>query len=152
VRDRRNGQVYATDGQRSIPVQKKQPLPPPPEATPPPVLTDATGQPLPPDQQPQPIVEQPVEVAPETPIPYVDPDTVQNATHYMTQAFSNKVPPDDFVTGVKMFVPSEIVEAIKNMGVDQFLVRVGGLQPGHPLLSQAGKNWARKVATILTGE
>ena len=148
IRDKRNGQVYATDGVKAIPVQKKQPLAPPPAATQ--VVVDEQGNQtiveVPSEQQAPP----PAETA--APIPYVEPEKVAIAANYMLQAFSNNVPPDDFVTGVKMFIPKEIVAALEQMGPEDFLRRVGGLPDEHPLLSQAGKNWVRKVSKRLLGE
>ena len=145
IRDRRNGQVYATDGTKAIPVQRKQPLAPPPVQT---VAVNEAGEPI----QAVP-AEAPVEPqAVEAPIPYVEPDKVAFATEYMTKAYGNNIDPGDFVTGVKMFIPPELVAAIREMGVEDFLRRVGGLADDHPLLSQAGKNWSRKVAKHMVGE
>jgi hypothetical protein len=109
---------------------------------------DEQGNPIPVTEQVQQVQQ---EVQP-TSIPYLPPENVQLATDYMTKAFGNNVDPGDFVTGVKMFVPVEVIEAIRTMGVDDFLVRVGGLVPGHPLLTQAGKNWSRKAGKLLVGE
>ncbi len=150
IRDRRTKQTYATDGHQMIPVvRKQQPLPEASlqaepehvEGQPPSEVDAATVQPVIEEQQPQ------------VSIPYIPPETVALATNYMTQAFSNNVEPEAFVTGVKMFIPPDVVNAIRQLGAEGFLRQVGGLteETSH-LLSMAGKNWSRKVARYLVGE
>ncbi len=149
IRDKRNGQVYATDGRSAIPVKRKDELPPAPpqqqDAAPP-----VEGQADPAGAAQAAPAETPV--ATEAPIPYIPPETVAVATDYMSKAFGNNIDPGTFVTGIRMFIPAEIVEAIRQMGPEDFLRRVGCLPDEHPLLTQAGKNWARKVGKHLVGE
>lgn len=154
IRDRRNGQVYATDGTKAIPVQRRQQqvvAPPPVPAEPVvegveeamPVATEGAEAGPPP-------VEQQAQV--EVPIPYIPPETVTIATQYLLTAYSNKTDPQAVASSVRAYLSNDVIEAIRAMGVVNFLRRVGNLPPSSPLLEQHGKNWCRLVAKHLTGE
>jgi hypothetical protein len=75
------------------------------------------------------------------------------AAQFMESALIGDTEPADFARAARNLVPSltsgPLQSLLRTQGVDAFLSRVAKLNPGSTLLSQAGKNWARKVAAAL---
>jgi len=100
--------------------------------------------------------------APAVPVPDPNADPTEaivtdeemtRAIQFMESALAGDTDPGDFARAARNLVPSltsgPLQELLKTQGVDAFLVRVAKLSPGSSLLSQAGKNWTRKVAAAL---
>ena len=85
------------------------------------------------------------------PIP-IDPATVTRIIDYMEKAFVGGQDPAVVAQSSRAMVPEEILAAIRDSGVDDFLAKVAKLPSTSPLATQAGKNWARKLGKVLTGE
>ncbi len=130
IRDKRTNQVYATDGTRTVPVQRIQPAA---------QVNPETGEVVPP-------------APPEAPIPYIDPDTVKIATTFMLNGLQNDIDPATFAESARAHVPKEIVGALNTMNLDDFLSKVAQLDATSPLRTQRGRNWLRKVHKHLMGE
>lgn len=81
----------------------------------------------------------------------LDPSDVAAAVQFMEGACNNDVDPAQFATTARSLVPMSILASIRAQGVDHFLANVAKLDEGSILNSQKGRNWVRKVATILLG-
>ncbi len=124
VVDRRTNQRYATDGVQIAPVVKT--VAPPGEQA---ALTTPAA---------------PV-------IPYLEPADVTRAVDYMLNAFRNNTDPQAFAETIRPHITAEMLTAIRDLGVDDFLGKVAQLDGTHLLRTQAGRNWTTKVAKVLVG-
>lgn len=88
----------------------------------------------------------------ETPELQIDPAQVAGATQLLELAFSNNHDPQVVATSVKSQIPEGILQAIRETSIDDFLIKVAKLPSTSPLLTQAGRNWTRKLGKALTGE
>ena len=155
-----DGQMYTHDGQGNfLPVQrtrrlrqqpKRQAPPPPPPAPPPP---DA-----PPEVQQQHAqqVEQHAKVVKEAQIAQavqqLDRDQVAMAVSYLENAFRGNQDPTTVAQSLRSqgLVPTAVLQFLRDQGVDVLLEKVARLEASSPFTNQAGRNWIRKVAKVLT--
>jgi hypothetical protein len=79
----------------------------------------------------------------------VSPAEVALAISFIENAYRNSTDPVVFARSVRTTVPAQIVDYIREYGVDHFLAHVAKIPDGTPLASMAGKNYLRKVAKIL---
>lgn len=86
------------------------------------------------------------------PVPAIPPATVKIATDFLETAFRNGQDPAEVATSVRSMVPTDVLTAIKQLGIDGFLEKVARLDGTSPLSSQAGRNWSRKLGKALVGE
>lgn len=84
--------------------------------------------------------------------PPIDPEKVAMATMFLQTAFANNHDPVNVATTARSAVPEEILQAIRDHGVDDFLNKVAKLPSTSPLSTQAGRNWTRKLGKALIGE
>jgi hypothetical protein len=84
-------------------------------------------------------------------VPEIAPATVKIAIDYLETAYRNSQPPETVAQSVKSMVPSDVLTAIRVLGVDGFLDDVARIDGTSPLSSQGGRNWARKLAKTLLG-
>lgn len=97
------------------------------------------GAPTPPPGGPRPLSP---EVATQLPI----------VVGYLERALSNNTDPDTLAQSYKTMVPNEILMGISEMGIEDFLLKVGNVPMSSPLFgSLASKNWLRKVQKALIG-
>lgn len=82
----------------------------------------------------------------------IDPAQVAGATQLLELAFSNNHDPLVVATSVKSQIPEGILQAIRETSIDDFLIKVAKLPSTSPLLTQAGRNWTRKLGKALIGE
>lgn len=127
VRDKRSGQTFVQSGPHMVPVVKK------PKVIPATVQPDGT-------------------VAPEIVMPQVDDARLQQLMTFLSNAFAGGQDPIVVAQSGRSSVPDAIIAWIREHGVDTFISKVAKLPPGSPLLTQAGKNWIRKVGKELTGD
>jgi hypothetical protein len=81
----------------------------------------------------------------------LDPDAVRNAVQFLEAACANETDPAQFASSARSLVPVSILAAIRAQGVDHFLAKVAKIEEGSILNTQHGRNWIKKVATILLG-
>jgi hypothetical protein len=81
----------------------------------------------------------------------LDPDAVSNAVQFLEAACSNETDPAQFAASARSLVPPSILASIRAKGVDHFLANVAKIEEGSILNTQHGRNWIKKVATILLG-
>jgi hypothetical protein len=87
------------------------------------------------------------------PIPDIAPATVKIAVDFLESAYRNGQDPGEVATSVRSMVPTDVITAIRNLGIDGFLSNVAKLDPASsPLASQAGRNWTRKLGKALVGD
>jgi hypothetical protein len=86
------------------------------------------------------------------PLPEIAPATVKIAVDFLESAYRNGQDPTEVATSVRSMVPTDVLAAIKQLGIDGFLTNVAKLDAGSPLSSQAGRNWTRKLGKALLGE
>lgn len=83
----------------------------------------------------------------------VSDEELKIAMNFMESALAADADPVNFARTARNLAPSltsgPVQELLRTQGVDAFLVRVSKIDPGSALLSQHGKNWARKVAAVL---
>ncbi len=95
---------------------------------------------------------------PEIVLPEVDPAQVTLVVNYLERAFAARTEPEIVAQSGRTTVPEEILTWIRThdteatSGVDLFMAKVAKLPGTSPLLSQAGKNWLRKVGKALAGD
>jgi hypothetical protein len=95
---------------------------------------------------------------PEIVLPEVDPNQVAMVVSYLERAFTAHQEPEVVAQSGRTAVPEEILTWIRThdteqaSGVDLFMSKVAKLPGTSPLLSQAGKNWLRKVGKALVGD
>jgi hypothetical protein len=95
---------------------------------------------------------------PELVLPEVDPQRVTFVVDYLERAFAGRQDPEVVAQSGRTAVPEEILTWIRThdtdqvSGVDLFMAKVAKLPGTSPLLSQAGKNWLRKVGKALVGD
>lgn len=82
-------------------------------------------------------------------IPALDPDLVKTAVLFMEAAYKNNTDPKTFAEGARPNVGASILQAIRQLGVTDFLTKVAKLEATSPLMTQGGRNWSKKVATYL---
>ena len=102
-----------------------------------------------PGAQPESAEAAPPPGPPPRPIPQVDPAEVAIAINFMENAVRNGTSPEEFAKTARNLVPTDILEFIAAVGVDDFLNQVAHLEPGSPLTTQNGRNFARGVAKYL---
>jgi hypothetical protein len=85
-------------------------------------------------------------------LPNISPITIKVAVDYLENAYRNAHEPDAVATSVRSIVPAEIMEAIRQLGVEGFLNDVAKIQAESPLSTQGGRNWARKLGKSLLGQ
>lgn len=117
------GNKYVLDAQGNLTPVKKKPPPPP---------------------QPGPNGEPPIPVIPE--------EKISTIITYLERAFAGGQEPEVVAQSGRSMVPPEILQAIRDHGVDGFLSKVAKLPGTSPLANQAGRNWMRKVGKELVGE
>lgn len=88
----------------------------------------------------------------EPPIPAIAPATVKIAVEFLESAFRNGQDPAEVATSVRSMVPTDVLTAIKQLGIDGFLEKVAKLDGTSPLSNQAGRNWTRKLGKALLGD
>jgi hypothetical protein len=88
----------------------------------------------------------------EQPIPAIAPATVKIAVEFLESAFRNGQDPAEVATSVRSMVPTDVLTAIKQLGIDGFLEKVARLDSTSPLANQAGRNWTRKLGKALLGD
>jgi hypothetical protein len=85
-------------------------------------------------------------------IPAVDPDMVAQAVSFMEGAYRSGTDPKTFADSARPMVPPTVLGAIRTLGVTDFLIKVAKLDGTSALMTQSGRNWAKKVAAHLLGE
>lgn len=82
----------------------------------------------------------------------LDRDQVDAAVKYLEAACRNNVEAATVTSSARSLglVPSSVLRYLQVHGVDDLLTKVAGLEATSPLMTQAGRNWARKVAKGLT--
>jgi hypothetical protein len=78
-----------------------------------------------------------------------DPGEVAIAINFMENALKNNTDPAQFAATARNLIPGDILRFIAHVGVDDFLNKVANLEPGSPLTTQTGRNFARAVAKQL---
>lgn len=84
-------------------------------------------------------------------VPEIAPATAKIAIDYLETSYRNSQPPELVAQSVKTLVPSDVLTAIRVLGVDGFLDDVAKIDGASPLSTQGGRNWARKLAKVLLG-
>ena len=100
---------------------------------------------------------QPLRQAPPAPpipsAPSIDPSTIAMAVQYLESAVNARTTPEQFAQSARSMVPAGILEAIREMGIDEFLTKVAKVPASSPLRStQEGRNFIREVGAQLLGE
>lgn len=93
--------------------------------------------------------------APAVQVPEIPADQLERIKDMLERAFENGTEPEVVAQTAKAALAGreEIFTAVRQLGgVDQFLLKVANLPSTSPLLTQAGKNWVRKVSKALVGE
>lgn len=85
-------------------------------------------------------------------IPPLDPATVKTAIEYMEGAFRAGTEAKMFADTARPMIPANVLAAIRELGIDEFLAKVAQLDATSPLATQGGRNWRRNVAKHLLGE
>lgn len=122
VRDESGNKYMLDDSGKLTPVKKKPPPPPQP---------GPNGEP---------------------PIPQIPEATINTTISYLERAFAGNQDPDVVAQSGRSMVSPEILQAIRDHGVDGFLTKVAKLPSTSTLANQAGRNWMRKVGKALVGE
>lgn len=81
--------------------------------------------------------------------PQLDPVEVVTAVALMEASVRNGTDPAVFAASVRSMIPRDILDRIREQGIDKFLTETAKLDPGSPLATQMGRNFMRKVARIL---
>lgn len=92
--------------------------------------------------------EEPLELQQPPPRP-PDAKEVSLAIRFMESALSNGTDPAAFAQTARSMIPADILRYIAAVGVDEFLNGVARLEPGSPLTTQNGRNFARAVGKVL---
>lgn len=71
------------------------------------------------------------------------------AVKFMESAIQNGTAPEAFAATARSMIPTDILVYIQHVGIDEFLNKVAVLEPGSPLTTQRGRNFARAVARVL---
>lgn len=79
----------------------------------------------------------------------LNPNDIKVAVGFMENAVRNNQDPVQFAESAKSMVPGDILLVIKQMGVEEFLVKVAKVDESSPLMSMNGKNFMRKVVNYL---
>jgi len=85
----------------------------------------------------------------EAKLPDISPATIKIAVDFLEMAYKNGQEPADVATSVRSMIPTEIITAIRELGIDGFLTKVAKLDGTSPLSSQGGRNWTRKLGKAL---
>lgn len=123
---------------------------------PPQVVEDATGQRfvqsgnrlIPVKRKPKVVT---TEAGTEIEVPAIDQDTIKMMLSLLENAYGNKVDPETVAQSARPRIPPEVMGWLQEHGIDLFMSKVAKLPGTSPLVSQAGKNWLRKVGEVLTG-
>lgn len=84
-------------------------------------------------------------------VPAIEPDTIKTMLSLLENAFSNRMEPEIVAQSARPHMPVEVMGWVQEHGIDLFMSKVAKLPGTSPLMSQAGKNWLRKVGEVLTG-
>ena len=74
---------------------------------------------------------------------------IRNAITFLEGPLVNGMPPEIVGQTARNLIPSEILNYMATVGIDEFLKKVTQLEPNSPLNSQRGRNFCRKVAAFL---
>ena len=86
-------------------------------------------------------------------LPQVDPAQVAMAIGYLEKAFANNTDPAVVAQSGRTYMGEQLLVAIRDLGVEQFLLKVGKVPMSSPLVGNLkGKNWVRAVGKALVGE
>jgi hypothetical protein len=87
-------------------------------------------------------------------LPQIPEETVAMVVGYLERAYSAGTEPEIVAQSARASVPEPILMAIRDVGgVDAFLTKVAKLPSSSPLsMTQAGRNWVKKVGKALIGE
>jgi hypothetical protein len=85
------------------------------------------------------------------PLPKLDPEIVAQSVAYLERAFAGNQDPDVVAQSVRPLLPDDVLAALRDLGVDQFMSRIARLPVSSQLNTQGGKNWVRKVGAALVG-
>jgi hypothetical protein len=89
----------------------------------------------------------------EPPLPEIDPQQMAQAVGLLERAFAGNQEPEVVAQSAVSMIPPDVMECLRRMGLEEFLVKVAKLPASSPLLAnQAGKNWIRKFGKALVGE
>jgi hypothetical protein len=83
--------------------------------------------------------------------PAIDAADVASAIQYMESAVQSGADPAAFAASARNLIPSNILQLVASVGIDEFLAKVAQLSQDSPLRSQVGRNFARDVAKQLLG-
>lgn len=83
------------------------------------------------------------------PPPQIPAATIKLAVDFLEAAFRNGQDPAGVATSVRSMIPADVITAIRDLGIDDFLANVAKLDATSPLQSQAGRNWSRKLGKVL---
>lgn len=81
----------------------------------------------------------------------IDAADVASAIQYMESAVQSGADPAAFAASARNLIPSNILQLVDSVGIDEFLAKVAKLSQDSPLRSQVGRNFARDVAKHLLG-
>lgn len=82
----------------------------------------------------------------------IPPEQVAFATSVLERAFSNGTAPEKVAATISTALSPEILQAIRDHGVDGFLNKVAKLGAASPLRRQDGINWLRKLGKAILGD
>lgn len=84
-------------------------------------------------------------------VPVIAPEQVQMAVSFLERAVQGGQDPETVAQGARTLVPDEIIQAIRDLGVDGFMQKVAKVPGSSPLANQEGRNWVRKFGKALVG-
>jgi len=82
--------------------------------------------------------------------PALNPIEVAAAIQFMENALVNGTDPVQFAASARAMVPAQVLHSLREMGPDRFL-DLARVPEGSQLLTQAGRNFVRKIARALLG-
>jgi hypothetical protein len=82
-------------------------------------------------------------------VPEIPVTTIKAAVDFLESAYRNNQDPSEVATSVRSMIPTDVMTAIRELGIDGFLTNVAKLDGTSPLASQAGRNWSRKLGKSL---
>lgn len=96
-------------------------------------------------------------VSPELPpaplaLPTLDAGQVAQTIKFLEGAFDGGQDPETVARMAQSVAPPELIQAIRDHGVDRVMLEVAKLPGTSSLSSQAGRNWIRKLGKVLAGD
>ena len=85
-------------------------------------------------------------------LPEISQETISLVVGMLERAFAGDQQPEVVAQSWRMNIPEDVLQALRDHGVDVFLTKVAKLPSTSPLSSLLGKNWVRKVSAELVGE